>query len=287
MTIILTLLGYGSDFGYLEQFQLAPEDLQRTPLDFLLRSYRAIFLMIDFTSSIKTKLGWGMIWRWAVQVRWAIGLACLLGFGAGYAFTSTGRSNIRRAAETVVPFKPLAWLAARLRWLLLWIARNWTAGWLAGVVAALTAGSFIAALPFIFGALFLFLASLSFVVVGLVPLLPVSAAAEAARKQVIDPTTCRQLLQIGDSQTIGARCVRVVRQGCELGRGRYIEQSSNRVWLLYEPPVQVPGRQTLKVFSVPLDGNVIEEVDSEGPQSQPTACVATPMAQRTGGVSAP
>ena len=45
MTIILTLLGYGADFGYLEQFQLAPEDLQRTPLDFLLRSYRAISML--------------------------------------------------------------------------------------------------------------------------------------------------------------------------------------------------------------------------------------------------
>lgn len=287
LTVVLTLLGYGADFGYLEQFQLTPEDLQRTPLDFLLRSYRAVFLLIDFSNSLKAKLNWALLFQWVHQIRLALVLVCGLAFVIAYALTLAGRRSIQRVTATVLASEPVGLIAGHLGRLTSWVVRNWAAGWLAGVVAALTAGSFVAALPFLFGAVVLFLASFFLVFVGLVPLLPTAAVGEIARKQVINPPECRKLVGNADPQIIAVRCVRVVRQGCELGRGRYIEQSSNRVWLLYEPPVQIPARPTLKVFSVPMDGNVIEEVDTEAPQPQPSACLPSSTEQRNGGTQKP
>lgn len=41
-TLFLTLLGYGHDIAFLNSVGLRPEELQRTPLDFLLRNWRPL-----------------------------------------------------------------------------------------------------------------------------------------------------------------------------------------------------------------------------------------------------
>lgn len=60
-SLLLTLLGYGYDTGYLEPFGLSPEDLQRTPLDLLMRSYRAVLVLIDFHGRLTDRM-----FRWEV-----------------------------------------------------------------------------------------------------------------------------------------------------------------------------------------------------------------------------
>ena len=53
-TLVLTLLGYGHDLAYLEAAGLRPEELQRTPLDFLLRSWHSVLYFASRFPNVKT-----------------------------------------------------------------------------------------------------------------------------------------------------------------------------------------------------------------------------------------
>ena len=106
-TLCLTLLGYGHDLAYLDAVGLRPEELQRTPLDFLLRSWRPLvdclsnvnkFNELEFHRMFWTAMWWktwwlllclplltGLIaccvtykpWRWLRIPRWLYWPNCL------------------------------------------------------------------------------------------------------------------------------------------------------------------------------------------------------------------
>ena len=87
--------------------------------------------------------------------------------------------------------------------------------------------------------------------------------AQAAREQTIGPASCRPV-DI-NQQAHGARCVKVMRLGCEIGRGRYIEQGGTRIWLFH--------KKTNGISSVALEGSSVEDVNSEeAPATAPLAC---------------
>jgi hypothetical protein len=46
--VTLTLLGYGFNAGRLQTVDLSTEDIQLTPIDFLLESYQDVFAIFDF-----------------------------------------------------------------------------------------------------------------------------------------------------------------------------------------------------------------------------------------------
>ena len=100
------------------------------------------------------------------------------------------------------------------------------------------------------------LSSLAIVLVIALPVSPVKGAREKALREVVHPLGCRPLREWGNVEPVVlARCVRIVRDGCEVARGRYIEQSSNRVWLLSKTP--------WRVMSVPLERSVMEDTPNE------------------------
>lgn len=65
-TLCLTLLGYGHDLAYLDAVGLRPEQLQRTPLDFLLRSWQPVVHLLTQVNKLNQlefhRLFWTEIW---------------------------------------------------------------------------------------------------------------------------------------------------------------------------------------------------------------------------------
>lgn len=271
LTVLLTLLGYGADFGYLDQFQLSPEELQRTPLDFLLRSYRAVFDLLDYANDVRGKLTWALMPVWLYKIRWVLGICCAV-FGSAALWFVIQRNRYAKGGAPSLSKSPEHNRLLRLRRRCSVRCERLVQGvWFVPTSTIVATVGVFAAIPYVLGALLLLFTALFLTRVAVVPTLPVSAA--AARKHVIDPRSCRLLVGRSSPEVEGARCVRIVRFGCELGRGRYIDQSASRVWLLNEPPPTVPFRQTLKVFSLPTDGNVVEEVDSELSVAESQACL--------------
>ena len=72
VTIFLTLIGYGYDVAYLEEFGLSPTMVQHGPLDFLLRSTYAMVAVIKFYNELAQLLGTieGLQTIWA-RLSWA------------------------------------------------------------------------------------------------------------------------------------------------------------------------------------------------------------------------
>jgi hypothetical protein len=247
VTLLLTLLGYGYDFGYLEAFGLRPEELQRTPLDFLLRSYKGLLVWVGLADKV---------WTWDYQ--WEL-----------------FQSKVLRISELVLGLTAFA----AVFWYLLvaWhsdfgpVARLkafWTRmgpdnaprpvllraiGY--GLPAIVLALCCIA--PLIISLAVWFAGQVVFLVAAIVPVGPAEQAKKNAFVQVVDPQRCAMVNAAGTAGT-GARCVRVVKSGCEVERGRYIEQSATRVWLLKKSP--------WLVLSVPLDGAVMESTTDENPR---------------------
>jgi hypothetical protein len=256
-TIALTLLGYGHECGFLEPFDLYPEQLQLTPLDFLQRSYHAILFFIEVSNRVNEGFSWDLM----RDVWLGVGVK-VLSLAAGSAvLTYLTTAEPRRRFELVLSaFRNSSvstWFAsrARLRNVVTRIKRLPTPKRLVGY------GAPLAFLVFPFAVLFvsmsiLWLAISAFTLPAVViPVLPAAAARKLAYASVIDPARCRSPGEPGKRHIEGARCVRVIRQGCEVARGRYIEQAANRVWLLTKRP--------WNIHSAPLDGNVTEDVDNE------------------------
>jgi hypothetical protein len=93
-------------------------------------------------------------------------------------------------------------------------------------------------------------------VVG-IPLISGAHGQKRAHETVINPHQCRTLDALGRQQAPmrGARCVRLMKSGEEIQRGRYITEDEHRVWLLRKTP--------WAVVSVPLDDTLMEDVQVE------------------------
>ena len=101
LTISLTLLGYGFDYSYLDVFGLRPQELQRTPFDFLMRSDQPLLLFLQFINEMQNKLldqPWIPIW-W---ISWKLVLTLgVLTSGSAYLLGTRGRHVLQRAAQAI------------------------------------------------------------------------------------------------------------------------------------------------------------------------------------------
>ena len=258
LTVGLTLLGYGFDYGYLDAFGLRPQELQRTPLEFLMRSDQPMLLFIQFANEIQNKFldqPWIPIW-WET---WMFVLStAALASGIAYLWGTRGRRALKRAAQVIgentwVQHAVKSPRLARIR------ASTDTRDRLLGYGLPVVWASVVMAVFHLLLALEWAICFLVIVLVIALPVSPVKGAREMALREVIRPLGCRPLRERGLAEQVRARCVRIVRDGCEVARGRYIEQSANRVWLFSKAP--------WRVMSVPLDQSVMEDTPSETPSA--------------------
>jgi hypothetical protein len=255
LTISLTLLGYGFDYGYLDVFGLRPQELQRTPLDFLMRSDQPLLLFLQFINKMQNKLldrPWIPIW-W---ISWKLVLILgVLSSGSAYLRGIRGRRVLQLATQAI---QDSAWVQhiikspryAKIR------ASSDTRDRLFGYGLPIASALLVMVALYAVALLMWLICSLAIVLVIALPVSPVKGAREKAIREVVHPLGCRPLREWGNVEPVTlARCVRIVRDGCEVARGRYIEQSSNRVWLLSKTP--------WRVMSVPLDRSVMEDTPNE------------------------
>lgn len=254
-TVTLTLIGYGYDLAYLGEFGLSPQTVQHGPLDFLLRATYGLLPLIDTSNSLKELLstteGLARIWgdsEWVRYVGAAVALTLLLLAIASKEFSSDAPFRSQRLLRTIGRARKVS---AGVALVLGRISRAWrfvlgfaAAGWLSPPV-----------LFYLIGAALWLVGALLLLALTAAPIIGIKAGKIHAREHVIDPARCVQ--KTGDGQLIrdGASCVRVIKDGRELARGRLIDQTGNRVWLLRKHP--------WSVTSVPLDGAVVEYTDNE------------------------
>ena len=252
----LTLLGYGYDLAYLGELDLSPELVQRTPWDFLIRSYRPLAEItvkvtaalsfdrsIDFTSIwlsdpvIRTSL-WcisalvpivaflpnrheSMLWKLAGQLLntpWV--KRCQGAASAATAWTKS-RFEDRKNRSRLLGY--LGWLAPPLGAALLVFLMYW-------VLVAITIFA-------LFG-----------VILG--PMMGFNSGKRDANVRVKEATGCV-------ASTLAQQpCVAISRDGCEVARGRLIDIGTTRIFL-----------RTLDsnrgILSVPLERNTVSVLVGE------------------------
>lgn len=255
ITIILTLLGYGYDLAYLEAFGLSPQAVQHGPLDFLLRATYGLLPLIEKSNSLKELLssadGLARIWRdteWMRYVGAAIALAMLLLAIASKEFASATPFDSPRLSRTTQRANQFI---AKVACALGSVSRTWrflfgfaAAGWFVSPVAI-----------WLLGASLWLVGSLVLLALTAAPIVGLTAGTTHAREHVIEPAQCVQRSVDRQKTRDGAICIRVLKDGKEIARGRLIDQTSNRVWLFRKHP--------WSVASVPLDGAVIEYTGDE------------------------
>jgi hypothetical protein len=249
MTLCLSLMGYGRDLGYLAEFDLSPQQLQRTPMDFLLRGVYGIFGLLDFDNKY---LG-AMFTLDVAERAWWLTLPMTAGLSmtAMICILLGWRLMPRsvRVRDLHNPVRPWWGHRALSRFRSEELRDARFRAYFYG--SPFVIGISIPALFIVAGLAIWVLLTLFLMPYVLVPLKPAKMGQEAARSEVILPRECRSLGQ-GNG---GAHCIRIFRNGCELARGRLIDQSVNRIWLFH--------KTDRSVSSVPLDGNLTEDVGTE------------------------
>ncbi len=254
-TVALTLIGYGYDLAYLGEFGLSPQTVQHGPLDFLLRATYGLLPLIDQSNALKELLstaeGVARIWRdteWVRYVGAAAALTLLLLAIAIKEFSGDAPFRSQRLERAMGSARQIF---ARVALPLGGISKAWrfvlgfaTVGWLAPPVVV-----------YLLGAGLWFVGALVLLALTAAPFIGISAGKTHARELVIEPAHCVLKSDAGKLIRDGASCVRVLKDGKELARGRLIDQTGNRVWLVRKQP--------WSVTSIPLDGAVIEYTDNE------------------------
>lgn len=286
-TVALTLMGFGHDAAYLEVFMLHPEDMQRSPIDYLVRSWHVVVHLLSKLNALKD-LGfvhlaelafWKLWWVWllfplaAAFASWvvrgsarsgvpAVGrLICKtplvgppvrsLGLACWAVLAPVFNAACRWARRLVALATP--WARGPVALATLW-ARRWF--WVGASVGA-AAGVYLALVVFL--ALLVGLFAVIVSIVAVVPSLGVASGVEQAKIQVIQAATCSQV-----TKHEGARCVRIHKDGAEVARGRVIDVLPSQIWLY--------RRCDDKTFRVPLDGASIETMSSLGTADTPGTC---------------
>jgi hypothetical protein len=253
-TLVLTLLGYGHDIAYLEAVGLRSEELQRTPLELLQRSWHSVLYFSSRFPDVMTMQFQQFFWENLLFSR-PILLMILLGlpvFSAVMAWTfftkpwHSTRTDGLQVISRVRRTSRMKDAIVRYRQWISYPTRKWGyAGWIAWPV-------------FFGGILALLLVSLTvvaFVILGVVavPLMGASSGELRAQQEVLAPVGCiGQHLKAGQDRLHQARCVRVLRDGDELARGYLIDYGAGRIFL-YQPCVK-------RSLSLSLERTVIEQI---------------------------
>lgn len=251
-TLGLTLLGYGHDLAYLQRLGLRPEELQRTPLDFLLRSWQPVIYLLAKSEKF-----------WTLEVQ----LTLWQKFWWDFCFLILSFPLLSALVAWGVTVKPWLWSrpiwmhpihkllkngGAKLEshWTTNWRpvpTRRWAyIGWLIGPIFFIGLAVLLAGTWFIF--------SLSVLTVITIPFAGIASGEARAQQEVLNPIGCvGQIHKAGQDSKRQARCVRVLRDERELTSGYLIDYGAGRLYL-YQPCVK-------KIVSISLERTVIEQVD--------------------------
>lgn len=252
LTLLLTLMGYGWTTGYLRTFGLRPSDLQRTPFDFLLASEEVIIRMLSACAKVVRNPPWDLLLDfWSTTWMYAAGCLAVVFV---LALLWVHRDGLNRLyLRWIYPNNVFTKVRAGAKRVTSVVThglqqRHWFGA------AAFTA-AYLLAPPLLMFAVYFVLSVFSVGVVA-VPLQPALLGEHYAKSKVIDPKGCASLP--GETPVReGAPCIRLVKEQCEVARGRRIDATSERVWLLLNTP--------LRVMSIPLDETSVEDVSSEQP----------------------
>ena len=256
-TVFLTLLGYGHDVAFLNSVGLRPEELQRTPLDFLLRSWRPLadtFLpalnkmsTLDFHLQMLEQSWWKVWWILLLLPALSAAVACAVYYRPSLA------SRVQQLKGTWFFRKITPTIAAFSNHLLEWWrtpTRRWSlVGWLALPLAFAGLALLLFATWFLLG-----MGVMSF---AAIPAMGFASGKTKAQQEVLAPLGCvGQKLAPGQDINQQARCLRVLRDTQEVARGYLIDYAMGRVFL-YQPCTKQP-------ISVSLERTVIEHVNTLG-----------------------
>lgn len=252
LTLLLTVMGYGWTTGYLHAFGLRPADLHKTPLDFLLDSEEVIVRLLRVCSEFFRDPPWALLLRfwddtWAAALS-VIVVATLLTYAwvrreslkrliRRWGRLHDGLQRVRTGAQHVG--EAVKRTLSRAHW---------------AVFAGLSAAYLL--VPPVLCVFIIFCLSVFTLLVVSLPLQPALMADRHAKAHVINPDGCASLREEKPVKE-GAHCVRLVKDKCEIARGRYIGETNDRVWLLRKQP--------MRVISVPLDGAAKDQVADEAP----------------------
>lgn len=263
-TLNLTLLGYGYDLAYLDALGLNPEDLQRTPVDFLLRSWRPFMTLIE---------GLGKFWTLENQLRlWSTFLqdnAPLLGvmsfFTAVLAYCIQRRDIVRKAIRSAADSSSnfvhhyCPWLLRYVRFILdkgtVVLAKlkqdrhNRLFGYSGSIISLVVIAIYQIAMTTLW-----FVLVVGALLIAFVPFLGSSTGMKRAKNEVLDPLSCaKNVNPIGIDKNRLANCVKVLREGREVASGYQIDFSASRVFL-FQPCVN-------SIVSFPLATTTVEHIE--------------------------
>jgi hypothetical protein len=260
-TLLLTLLSYGHDLGYLLTAGLQPEDLQRSPIDLLSRSWHPILDTMRLTNkmlSLETlyKLWEKVLWN----TSWLISLAFFSALCAYcYRYKTADLVRVKLVESHAKLSTRWAWLssvnrffksnfsAQRLR-MFFNSNRLWGfSGWLAFPIVVILTTMLLAIINFVILS--------GIMVVIIVPFSSFDSGIARAQQELLNPIGCiNPKIKNGDDPEHRARCVRVMREGQELARGYLIDYGAGRIFL-YQPCTKQP-------LSLSIERTVIEQIDT-------------------------
>lgn len=246
-TLFLTLLGYGHDVVYLEQFGLRAEELQHAPLDFLLRAWHPMAFAIDrFTKasffSWEADLLKAFVDRhWpsllAAALIWPVLVYALRGNLAKRAWHTISATDTHRKVCTSF---------AKLR---------------IHLVACLLVPALLVLLLF-GGAVAHAVFGVGMVWFAGIPALGAKSGEIRANEEVLKASGC-----LSSSMKEGARCVRLIRDDKELARGYLIDYGGGRIYL-YRPCDK-------RVVALSLERSTVETMSGGDDLDPNKACVKT------------
>ncbi len=263
-TLNLTLLGYGYDLAYLDTIGLAPEDLQRTPLDFLLRSWRPFITIIDNVGKFWTFDYQLTLWDKFFQEN-ALILAVISLATAALAYVLQQKRKLVQLINFVVISSEnfihrrfpklrqgLQYIAARQTSLKEFLKKDKNTR-LFGY-----SGSFISLAFIVFYQIGMVLAWFVLVIgallIAFVPFLGAASGTKRAKNEVLDPVGCATLAKpSGVDVSRLANCVRVLRDGKEVASGYQIDFSATRIFI-FQPCVN-------RIVSFPLANSTVEQIE--------------------------
>ncbi|UCV03324.1 hypothetical protein [Dechloromonas denitrificans] len=263
----LTLLGYGYDLFYLDKFGLYPELLQRTPLDYLVRSYRPVLqITIDLTKylGIEQMIDFVRQAFFNPTFRYlALGAGVFVSILVWFSIAWPGRHSTTVWKKAVQIFHSSIFVIVQSRltdYLLLMrakLTRLRVIGWIGWLVPPIGLGVGLCVLYCVLS--FVFACTIFLLIVG--PYIgskqgSIDADAILNRKGCLEETA-RQ-----------GNCIRVIKDDCELVRGKLIDIGGNRIFLR-----PIDSAATDKSYiAVPLDRNSFESIKNDNSDRKLPTC---------------
>jgi hypothetical protein len=264
-TLNLTLLGYGYDSAYVDALGLNPEDLQRTPVDFLMRSWRPFMTLIDGLTKFWTLESQLRLWDRFLQDNASL-LEVISVLTAVLAYCVQRLGSVRKAIGQAAYYsknfvhRKCPWLVRGVRFVVnkgaAVLARlkqdrnNRLFGYSGSIISLAIIAIFQVAMATMW-----FVLVVGALLIAYVPFLGSSTGMTRAKNEVLDPVSCAKHVNPKEiDKNRLANCVKVLRDGRELASGYQVDFSASRVFL-FQPCVN-------SIVSFPLATTTVEHVEN-------------------------